>query len=120
MSGERLLKEIGDFCRDTGLAESTFGRLAINDGKLVSRLRDGGRITTETLDRLRVFMERRRETSLHANSASHNDGLAQAIPFTPMRLPARRSYAPDAHERADRFPLFRQPAKISSFRQHMQ
>ena len=68
MSGERLLKEIGDFCRDAGLAESTFGRLAINDGKLVSRLRDGGRITTETLDRLRIFMEGRRETSLHANA----------------------------------------------------
>jgi SAM-dependent methyltransferase len=38
------------------MAETTFGRAAINDGKLVSRLRDGGRITTHTLDRLRAFM----------------------------------------------------------------
>ncbi len=51
-----LLEEIADFCRASGLAESTFGRAAINDGKLVSRLRNGGRITTHTLDRLRAFM----------------------------------------------------------------
>ncbi len=36
MSAEILLTEISDFCRSVGLAESTFGRAAINDGKLVS------------------------------------------------------------------------------------
>ncbi len=56
MSTDALLSEISDFCRSAGLAESTFGRAAINDGKLVSRLRNGGRITTDTLDRLRAFM----------------------------------------------------------------
>jgi hypothetical protein len=56
MSAEVLLAEISDFCRSVGLAESTFGRAAINDGKLVSRLRNGGRITTDTLDRIRTFM----------------------------------------------------------------
>ena len=34
----------------------TFGRRAVNDGKLANRLRHGGRITTETLDRIRSFM----------------------------------------------------------------
>ena len=53
---QELLREISDFCRASGLAESTFGRAAINDGKLVSRLRNGGRITTDTLERLRAFM----------------------------------------------------------------
>jgi hypothetical protein len=56
MHAEEILREISDFCRRTGLAESTFGRRAVNDGKLVSRLRDGGRITTETLDRIRTFI----------------------------------------------------------------
>ncbi len=51
-----LLKEITDYCRKAGLAESTFGKLAVNDGKFVSRLRDGGRITTHTLERLRDFI----------------------------------------------------------------
>jgi hypothetical protein len=56
---QELLKEISDFCRASGLAESTFGRAAINDGKLVSRLRNGGRITTDTLERLRAFMAKK-------------------------------------------------------------
>src|SRR6187431_1354012 len=53
---DAILQEISDFCRQSGLAESTFGRRAVNDGKLASRLRHGGRITTETLDRIRNFM----------------------------------------------------------------
>ena len=56
MNAQELLQEISDYCRQTGLAESTFGRRAVNDGKLASRLRHGGRITTETLDRIRGFM----------------------------------------------------------------
>jgi len=55
---EQILREITDFCRQRGLAESTFGRRAVNDGKLASRLRSGGRITTETLERIRGFMTR--------------------------------------------------------------
>ncbi len=53
---EQILREIADYCRHTGLAESTFGRRAVNDGKLATRLRNGGRITTDTLDRIRSFM----------------------------------------------------------------
>src|SRR4051794_614534 len=56
LMNEQILQEIGDFCRRQGLAESTFGRRAVNDGKLASRLRNGGRITTDTLDRIRAFM----------------------------------------------------------------
>jgi hypothetical protein len=56
MNAQQLLTEISDYCRRTGLAESTFGRRAVNDGKLAARLRDGGRITTDTLDRIYGFM----------------------------------------------------------------
>lgn len=55
---DALLREIADYCRDARMAESTFGRLAVNDGKLVSRLRLGGRLTTETEDRVRAFILR--------------------------------------------------------------
>ena len=58
MSAQEILNEISDFCRLAGLAESTFGRLSVNDGKLVSRLRDGGSVTIDTLSRLRAFMAR--------------------------------------------------------------
>jgi hypothetical protein len=57
MNHQDLLQEISDYCRKTGLAESTFGRRAVNDGKLAARLRNGGRITTYTLDRIRTFMD---------------------------------------------------------------
>src|SRR5512141_3257411 len=55
---DQILQEISEFCRQRGLAESTFGRRAVNDGKLANRLRNGGRITTDTLDRIRAFMAR--------------------------------------------------------------
>jgi hypothetical protein len=55
---EALLRDIAEFCRRAGMAESTFGRRAVNDGKLVGRLRLGGRVTTETVDRVRDFIAR--------------------------------------------------------------
>jgi hypothetical protein len=67
VDAQRLLAEIADYCRTAAMAESTFGRLAVNDGKLASRLRFGGRVTTYTVDRIRAFMsenppDRPRET----------------------------------------------------------
>jgi len=56
MNAQELLQEISEYCRQAGLAESTFGRRAVNDGKLAARLRNGGRITTETVDRVRAFI----------------------------------------------------------------
>jgi hypothetical protein len=51
-----LLESIAAFCRQQGMAESTFGRRAVNDGKFVARLRDGARVTPETLERVFNFM----------------------------------------------------------------
>jgi hypothetical protein len=66
MNHQELLQEISDYCRKTGLAESTFGRRAVNDGKLAARLRNGGRITTYTLDRIRSFMDDNRAEAITA------------------------------------------------------
>src|SRR5271165_3672951 len=55
-TSDQILGEIREFCRATQTAESTFGRLVVNDGKLVSRLRDGARITTGTLDKVRAYL----------------------------------------------------------------
>ena len=53
-----LLDSIAQFCQRNGIAESTFGRRAVNDGKFVARLRDGARITPETLQRVSNYMGR--------------------------------------------------------------
>jgi hypothetical protein len=55
---EALLRDIAEYCRRAKMAESTFGRRAVNDGKLVSRLRLGGRVTDETAERVRGFIAR--------------------------------------------------------------
>lgn len=54
-----LLDTISEFCRRERMAESTFGRHAVNDGKFVSRLRDGARITPQTLERVSSYMSQR-------------------------------------------------------------
>ncbi len=51
-----LIDEIESYCRFAGIAESTFGRQAVNDGKLVGRLREGKGVTTTTVARVRHFM----------------------------------------------------------------
>src|ERR1700675_1596711 len=105
MNAQELLQEIAEYCRRTGLAESTFGRRAVNDGKLASRLRNGGRITTETLDRIRAFMA--------ANSgpgaprrAPFSERLSvsvSAIATTPPRAPAAANQVADDPQRNFRF-----------------
>jgi SAM-dependent methyltransferase len=56
-NNDALLAEIVTFCQRIGMAESTFGRRAVNDGKFVPRLRFGGRVTTQTVERVHAFME---------------------------------------------------------------
>ncbi|MGY4287292.1 hypothetical protein ACVWXO_006512 [Bradyrhizobium sp. LM2.7] len=56
MKNNDILSQITEFCRKADMAESTFGRRAVNDGKLVQRLREGKRITIDTLDRIQAYM----------------------------------------------------------------
>ena len=61
VNNDRLLADIAAFCQAGGMAESTFGRHVANDGKLVSRLRGGGRLTTQTVERIRSFISAARD-----------------------------------------------------------
>src|ERR1700741_4368749 len=56
MKNDEILVQISEFCRNADMAESTFGRRAVNDGKLVARLREGKRITIDTLERIQAYM----------------------------------------------------------------
>ena len=53
-----ILHDIREFCGRHGISESTFGRLSVNDGKLVKRMSAGSRIEPETARRVTDFMER--------------------------------------------------------------
>ncbi len=57
MSHFDVLSEIDTFLTQHRMADSTFGRLAVNDGKFLRRIRAGGRMWPETVARVRAFMQ---------------------------------------------------------------
>ncbi|MEQ9642413.1 MAG: hypothetical protein RIM84_20465 [Alphaproteobacteria bacterium] len=81
MDADALLHEIADYCRAMGMAETTFGRHAVNDGKLVSRLRYGRRIRAATLTKVRRYM------NAHPPDAGRSV-VADAEPVSPPMLDA--------------------------------
>ena len=99
-----ILQEIGEFCRQRGLAESTFGRRAVNDGKLASRLRNGGRITTDTLERIRAFMARNADAAPARRRVLFDAPPATALPMVaPPAPPVASGQASDDPQRNFRF-----------------
>ncbi|MGE0595576.1 MAG: hypothetical protein AB7P07_04395 [Hyphomonadaceae bacterium] len=75
MEAKVLLREIDDYCRTHTLAESTFGRLAVNDGKFVGRLKNGGKVTTSTVERVRAFMHQAESANGDANEGGQNQNF---------------------------------------------
>ena len=55
-SREQLLEDVEAFLAKTGMYASYLGRDAVNDTALVSRLRAGRDVRSETADRVRTFM----------------------------------------------------------------
>jgi hypothetical protein len=55
-----LIQEIDAFLAEFELGEHRFGYLAAKNGRLVERLRSGGRVWPETEQQIREFMNKRR------------------------------------------------------------
>lgn len=51
-----LLKQIEAYCAEHRIEETTFGLRAVNDGKFVSRLRNGKTIQLNTLNKVLAFL----------------------------------------------------------------
>jgi hypothetical protein len=68
-AADSLLGEIESFCRQSGIAESTVGRQAVNDGKLCVRLRNGKDVTLDTAARIRIFISKHQPAT--TNGAVH-------------------------------------------------
>jgi len=106
LESEALLEEIAGYCRRVGMAESTFGRLAVNDGKLVSRLRFGGRVRGKTVERVRAFMTRQKEPDgtlrrLRAPIATEQSAAAP-LPIPSSAPPAPVGGAKETEEGTDK------------------
>ena len=54
---KELLEEIARFTAALGMSETTFGRLAVNDGKFVGRLRNGGGVTVRTVEKVHLYIQ---------------------------------------------------------------
>lgn len=54
---ESIIDAIERHCAATGMAETTFGKKAVNDGKLLSRLRGGKSINIDTYNRILAVIE---------------------------------------------------------------
>jgi hypothetical protein len=52
-----LLTEIEAFIATHKIAETTFGRLVVNDGQMLRRLRAEENMTLKTLDRVRAYLD---------------------------------------------------------------
>jgi hypothetical protein len=64
-----LITQIETEAERRNLSPSTLCRLAVNDGKLIERLRDGKSLTLKTIDKLQTWLEANPATS--AEEASH-------------------------------------------------
>lgn len=53
---KRLLSKIDACLKQTGMSKTYFGKRAVNDGKLYSRLENGGRCWPETEARILKFI----------------------------------------------------------------
>lgn len=53
-----LLDEIDAFLKraDVNMTATTFGRMAVNDGKFVARITNGGGLTLATIDKVQRFI----------------------------------------------------------------
>ncbi len=87
-----LLKEIEAYCQHAGIAESTFGRHAINDGKLCSRLRAGKNVTLATAERVRSYIA---ENGPEQIPADEPDRVARPLEAQPPDPAEAVSSVPD-------------------------
>jgi len=56
MNENDLLADIQKWLEKNEVASTTFGKLSVNDGKLLSRLKSGGQCLPSTEKKIRSFM----------------------------------------------------------------
>ena len=82
----KLLERIEHFCRKANIAESTFGYLVVNDGKLCNRLRNGKDVTMNTANKIQMYIDenkssvKSKENSELSISKLNNSFINPSIP----------------------------------------
>lgn len=60
-ANQQLLAEINAFLKISGMAATTFGKVAAGNSQIVERMVAGGSVTLRTADRIRNFIRRKTE-----------------------------------------------------------
>jgi hypothetical protein len=103
VSADSLLADIEAFCRRTGIAESTFGRQAVNDGKLCVRLRNGKDVTLETAAKIRMFIGAAGvEQSVNGVDLGYDNNKGTIMSGNTKRKPSKAKNSATADGSADR------------------
>jgi hypothetical protein len=95
-AADSLLGEIESFCRLTGIAESTFGRQSVNDGKLCVRLRNGKDVTLDTAAKIRSYISEHQP----ANGSAHAEQTTKGTIIMSEKNSKRASQTPKAAKKA--------------------
>ena len=66
---EALILEIDRFLKRTGIAPTRFGEESCGERSLIKRLKRGGKISTDTYDRIKGYMHTRRHERPKAKAA---------------------------------------------------
>jgi len=97
-AADSLLGEIESFCRLTGIAESTFGRQAVNDGKLCVRLRNGKDVTLDTAAKIRIYISEHKPG--RTNGSAQAEQTTRGTTAMSEKNSKRVSQAPKAGKKA--------------------
>jgi hypothetical protein len=96
-TADSLLAEIESFCRERGIAESTFGKQVVNDGKLCVRLRNGKDVTLETAAKIRGFIsEYPPEAKTNGGTDAAHDTTEEGTTTMSGKTAKRKASAPKA------------------------
>ena len=96
---QAFIDEIENYCRSRAMAESTFGRVAVNDGKFVGRLRSGRGVTMKTIERVRTFIA---ENGGNGGATKGHGSAAKTDAKEPnMKSPSENTKTPDTSDAAE-------------------
>lgn len=65
---KKFLKRVDDFRELTGISDFLIGQRAVNDNKIIGRIRDGADLRTETMDKIDAWMKKEKR-KWHAQNA---------------------------------------------------
>lgn len=83
---DQLLERISAAAVRAGMSETTFGRLAVNDGKLVARIRGGKTITLATASKIEAALLKIEQAD-HHSSPSGSSGAGADAPREEVACP---------------------------------